>query len=584
MPSIGIHLLVLDEVTAALKDGSSTDREHARILLEAPAFAALGALGPDLGFFMGVAPRAVHALATIFGWSRDVVRVFSDIDGLSDLTPNLAGLLQQLTGTVEGLLLVAQSTIIDSLSELASVFHGPLVAPDGIQQGKPEEHWEWGNLFHWRVTSPLVAGVMREAATQNKIGWQAYALGYLTHIGTDVTGHPYTNQVVGGPARAWGTRHHVAENFMDAHAWWTAHGKDICGAQLHKRFEGLRSDEIHDFAKMLHNEVLQFSHNSLNSSNELPREPTQEAIEAAIASMVGLIKLVTQTGYLSPPIPPKIVIPPLPGQAGSLVNKAAGLIPSRNTSWSIWDYLKAGFVSVLLGLSLAADILRLAIDTALGIGTYPIQVALYLAQKSLYQVYRNVHSLLVLTGIAFPFHDECSSSLGQQFLPTSRPDPHYPHQAPVIESFAEQVQIGIRLLTINRSNYYYLEYPHTPLEAPRTLSSPYVNVLPEYFMSIAERDPVYMKAWRDVEKWDPSALDRLNEQLGRTPLTYSPRHQSVNALGNARELALSLIRGELDLRSFNLDADRGYGYYCWISKGGLPSSVTDPAWYKGRNV
>src|SRR5215471_18823951 len=45
---------------------------------------------------------------------------------------------------------------------------------------------------------------------------KAYALGWMTHLATDVTGHPFVNEKSGGPYRTHWQRHHLVENHMDA--------------------------------------------------------------------------------------------------------------------------------------------------------------------------------------------------------------------------------------------------------------------------------------------------------------------------------------------------------------------------------
>src|SRR5438552_2657251 len=44
----------------------------------------------------------------------------------------------------------------------------------------------------------------------------AFSLVYMTHLGTDVIGHSFINQQVGGPFRNHPQRHHLIENHVDA--------------------------------------------------------------------------------------------------------------------------------------------------------------------------------------------------------------------------------------------------------------------------------------------------------------------------------------------------------------------------------
>jgi hypothetical protein len=51
----------------------------------------------------------------------------------------------------------------------------------------------------------------------------AFAIGWITHCATDVTGHPFTNAKCGGPFRLHWQRHHLVENHFDAAGYNVAH-------------------------------------------------------------------------------------------------------------------------------------------------------------------------------------------------------------------------------------------------------------------------------------------------------------------------------------------------------------------------
>ena len=53
---------------------------------------------------------------------------------------------------------------------------------------------------------------------------QAFALGWMSHCGTDVMGHAFTNAKSGGPFRLHWQRHHLVENHFDSHCYSTRHG------------------------------------------------------------------------------------------------------------------------------------------------------------------------------------------------------------------------------------------------------------------------------------------------------------------------------------------------------------------------
>lgn len=569
MPSLGIHFLVLDEVTAALSASTnSDDQSYLRILNQYPEFASLGAIGPDLGFFLGSDPRAVGWLSDVYSWTnrvRDVFETTGALTGQAGFT-NVTERLRQLGASVDGLLVAAESSLVENIFSLASVFKGPLVKPSEIESNAPERDWNWGDILHWRVTGSLARDLLIEGRSTGNDEWIAYAMGYMTHLATDTIGHAYTNQVVGGPARSWGARHHLAENFMDTHAYFAFKNQDVGSAQFHKRIEGVKSSgKLNAFARMMSELLGVHSLRSQGTPNVLPRQPSADELEDAYEAMLRIVALVTNTVYLAPPKFPGISLPPLPWENSSFTQQAAsGIRPSRR--WSFWGFMKAIFRSVLVGLGFVADLIRLALDVALGLATYPLAAALYQAQLALYGVYRAIHWLLVLAVIAFPAPDELGTGLGQQFIPCGIPDPKFPRQLADIASWNEVWQIGLRSLTLTLSNYYYLDYPDTSPERPYTLSSPYMNEVPAFFVNQATEDPNYTASWKAVS--GPEDLDALHQTL-RT--TMNATGQTAAALGNARDFSLKLIHGELNLAEFNLDSDRGYSYYRWRSDGSLPT-------------
>ncbi len=67
MPSIGIHLLVLDDVVSKLGESQNSDDQalHDHINRN-PDFAALGAVGPDLLYFWGILARILRLRSLMF--------------------------------------------------------------------------------------------------------------------------------------------------------------------------------------------------------------------------------------------------------------------------------------------------------------------------------------------------------------------------------------------------------------------------------------------------------------------------------------------------------------------------------------
>ncbi len=68
-------------------------------------------------------------------------------------------------------------------------------------------------MLHYRKTYKFAAALWRNADCPER---KAFALGWMTHLATDVVGHSFVNQKCGGPYRLHPQRHHLIENHIDA--------------------------------------------------------------------------------------------------------------------------------------------------------------------------------------------------------------------------------------------------------------------------------------------------------------------------------------------------------------------------------
>ncbi len=209
--------------------------------------------------------------------------------------------------------MTAEALLTSSVVDIHNLISRTFVTPSPIQDDKPEIKWEWGDLLHWRTTGRFTRTISEIARKNNNPQWLAYACGYKTHVATDFVGHPYVNQVAGGPGRSWVIRHHLAENFMDAYVFNTR-GLDINTARVQRRMEPLRgSPDFHNLAQLLSGQLLDAVNSSINTPNRLPTQPSVEKIEDALDTMLSLFRFVTEDNFLAPPKRPDIIIPPLPG-------------------------------------------------------------------------------------------------------------------------------------------------------------------------------------------------------------------------------------------------------------------------------
>ncbi len=239
-----------------------------------PKFAALGALGPDLFFFMQdyaqpqIPSDELMLAMSLLYWLDDQGRLDDPWDGLLAIIEDITGstfvaLLRFLIKLsklwqkfidgfmdIVGPILDAAGQVINDLtggllSELGDLFtqlKNDLVAlimeealswqdifaffSLKLRTGVDEKAFVWSDMTHYRLTSYVPRRLLEHAKTlaasadpldkQHAEQLTAYALGWISHLATDTVAHGYVNEQAGGPFRTHWQRHHLVENHMDA--------------------------------------------------------------------------------------------------------------------------------------------------------------------------------------------------------------------------------------------------------------------------------------------------------------------------------------------------------------------------------
>jgi hypothetical protein len=236
---------------------------------------AIGALGQDLFYLMPDYKKdAGNVLLSVVNWSLNEWQMIDDLfvgswekwmgpvgANDSDLTAQLnGGLSRQLGQGMDEISAAAFKAVLSLISRLGDWF-GKLTS--GVPQGFGDSAFYWSDMFHYRNTfhfpkvlwelansdladaqnqlAALTAGgrvptddelMAAEKAVKDAETELAFALGWMTHCGTDVTGHPFTNAKCGGPFRLHWQRHHLVENHFDAAAYNVAHMGDTVFEEL----------------------------------------------------------------------------------------------------------------------------------------------------------------------------------------------------------------------------------------------------------------------------------------------------------------------------------------------------------------
>jgi hypothetical protein len=214
-------------------------RNLGAIMQKHPNFASLGAIGPDMFFFLAdfrdlpVGCQRINISSILITVLDFLEKLYADLDPfitqyekyLGPITENLAEEMSRLTGglseTVGNILGDIVNVLITDLEVyVTGLYDWWEYFSLGLDEGFDEQAYLWSDMLHYRATGNFARNLWKNANVSAKASGNdavlAYALGYITHVATDVTGHPFVNSVVGGPFRLHWQRHHLVENHMDA--------------------------------------------------------------------------------------------------------------------------------------------------------------------------------------------------------------------------------------------------------------------------------------------------------------------------------------------------------------------------------
>jgi hypothetical protein len=211
-----------------------------KIARDNPTYVALGAIGPDIFFMLpDFKPPVGNMLWSLASEIRELFTWWDDNflgpyeSAMGPISDNLQDELNALSGglkdTIESIFGTAFAFLKDEILNLILQqydFFG--ILSSGVPAGFDEQTFFWSDMLHYRETYRFGAALWQRAAQEDdptlRARFQAFALGWITHLATDVTGHAFVNEKAGGPYRLHWQRHHLVENHMDALVYNTDHG------------------------------------------------------------------------------------------------------------------------------------------------------------------------------------------------------------------------------------------------------------------------------------------------------------------------------------------------------------------------
>ena len=589
MPGPIVHLIVEQQLARHLVRFKTQGKPYADLLNadKCSPYTGFGSMGPDFLFFSlkEYGTPLDDLVNFIFGvydalepliefYEENIEPVVDDIeDAIAAVDDALfQGLFQQIKATSDALsttALTAVAVVVTSQIDLFYPFYPKL------QSGAPEKEWYWFDFLHYRRVGRFASEMWKLAGSDDDL--KRYVLGYVSHIGTDVVGHPFVNAVTGGPYRMHWKRHKLVENWIDAYAR-NAYpdsaqtksclnlGSDdeylptaVSGSYYYRLTEFPEGKLPPKLADMLAKAM-----DTVYADIDHPVSMSPTDLDTTYRLWLTWFERTTTIGDAVKPTP----VPPPGSAVATLISDFFSGFPSfpgppgpGGGGFSVTDIFAAIFAFVewlvdSLGyvidwiISHSVDILTLPYVEAIAL----IKWLLYQIQKAIYEIYDNLRFILVLGAYLFPEpRDLVKFPWGQALVNTSFA--HLTGGPFANFSLYPRKQVAHGLVGTTE---HHLVYPGTLQELPAAEPAPIPmhGVFPPAFISQTHPfNPVIEGLYACDKPYGPGATATHVVDSG----TWS-----TPQLGSAMSFSARLIAHKLkDLPNFNLDGDRGYGWKTW---------------------
>jgi hypothetical protein len=624
-------------------------QQLAALMQGKPNYTATGAIGPDLFFFLPDF-RDEHGVIT----SSVLIRILEFLDDLyskldpyiskyehylgpisedtaeemSRLTGGLSEIVGDISGELSGILITALEDFVTQQRDWWEFFSL------GLNKGYDDQAYFWSDMLHYRDTGIFGRALWQAADTVQDDGARAYALGYLTHIATDVTGHAFVNSISGGPFRQHWQRHHLVENHMDAYWYlrdplrpgfngqypqWTESalyfdiafkadggvvarppyptGETLREKWVRRRVLDIDSDLPDSVATALLDAMVQTfyqgrPHPKILRDND--GRPSPKLIKEAYKLFFRFLKLTSVDGFGHEPPPPPDVFPNLNFPT---LSDPSSSPPGSADGGSFWDdllnFILAVIAVILYIVEVAAYLATLPWAILADIVTYPLRLGLYYAlELPLYHLLKNFRAVMVMTGYMAPMADEIASGLVHVGMPDATT-----FQSVLDGMFDAFGGLDTPPPPIGEQPYRDQNYPHYhpqdefrhPWQYPDThtewmypgpdehaTAGPHpAGVGVEALFGALGADAAIRDALEAAET--PQAADAIDQQL-------MPNRHLGDVVGFSEYLIWLESRDtvqkdgtQVPLVEWNLDSDRGYGYHCWDwNRDAAAAPVQDP--------
>ncbi len=591
MPGVATHIAIADMIIGNLDSSLSKEQMIKDIISQNSSYYKMGSLGPDMLFFAPDFSQDIHEILNqMIDFYEDVIEPIEEfhdtyIEPITDFVDDVVdtvddtlfcGLMQtvgdQCDATMNRIGQLRNNLLQLGTSRSVELFD--LMQP-GIQKGEKEEDWYWFDMLHYRKTGTYAQNMWNNAQTQEE---KAYVLGYLTHIAADVTGHPYVNTAVGGPARSHNQRHHFVENMMDTWVYDKMKNQRFTASNIHRDLpHGNKFDEgelrallrnadeipsdLEGIFKMMNKSLKDTFENDIHPTRLDTEYLTAKDFNFAYLAMVASLKSVSSSYIGKPASPTEDMLDSINEAMEEFLDHASNP-PSNSASnsgfcnpftedcdfsfdtlrdfvESVWENIVyLGELIVWVG-QLLKDIWNMIACAV----TAPIKVVIkslfWIIQSALYNISQEIKQVLVLTALIPPEKEWLDANpIGQACVKLkARPEEDK-------EGYPKRAQ---------ESNNGFLSYPKTLVEREKTIAGPYKDgATPKDFIVNAHHDSALYTAYEEAE--DTEETIKIENQT---------HYETIGStLDIAKKLMLGLVSDE-DMPNWNLDADRGFAYKTW---------------------
>lgn len=602
MPKYGTHHIVLKEAVSELyASGNSTALSAADMIQAEVPSAIIGSIGPDL-FFWGPDYKVVDELYKLYQNIAKVMEAYNNVvqpireikdtvgepveDLVETLAPDAVQMITYLlnkveetsalfkstisTGLFAGVLVLDGANLLTNAAGIGSLSHQffQMFVP-GLQYNKNEREWYWFDMLHYRRTGQFAQHLVNSATTPRE---KAFAFGYLSHIATDVTGHPFVNQIAGTAYRLNVHRHVTAENFQDCWKYSQYYDGESINQTLFSRL-GLPQNLPPDVGDLLFN-AFKETYTGVDHPTKLPGDGfyTRDQIDTTYELFYKILKLMESMAVKRPEEPFSGVAdiladaldnfsppPPPPSTSSSSCSwtdiLSFGLTENSRECYEeffeeVDDWLNYMGELIKWSLETLGNLINLLLTLFLSLPISVLLAILYGIQLVCYQIYRSARMVLSTNGFVMPEPDELDNSVARNLITLFQP---------CADNFKTFPSVG----TPVRNN---LICPVPMAEEPRTAAA--------FHPAVIESTP---DRFIREEPFNEQVLHMyaLSNSPGQTRSIESDRR----SIGNATDFTAWMIRHANDpnitgethsmlYANWNLDSDRGYGYLAW--KGTVP--------------